>query len=142
MKKVIIAVLVMVTLALSVAQIAAATTLEDQICEIATQNAKVTEAKCIVYECCCIIAIKTEKFTTKSQYDNYLEDITNTIKEKFDVEHVFVTRNPKVMKQIENLSTLNEDERDDAIKQLIEDVLHRGNPRDKYVFPKKTGLVL
>lgn len=142
MKKVILAVLAMITLALSVAQIAVASTCEEQICEIATQNEKVTEAKCIVYERCCIVAIKTEKFTTKSQYDKYLEEVTNSIKEQCDVDHVFVTRNPKVMKQIENLSELNEDERDDAIRQLIDDVLHRGKSRDKFVFPKKTGLML
>lgn len=142
MKKLVLALLVVLTIALSVAPIAVATTCEEEICEIAKQNKKVTDAKCIVYERCCIVAIKTEKFTTKSQYDKYLEEVTNVIKEKFEVDHVFVTRNPKVMKQIETLSELDENERDDAIRQLIEDVLHRGKPRDKFVMPKKTGLVL
>ena len=142
MKKLVLALLIVVSVALSVSQIAVATACEDQICEIAKQNEKVTDAKCIVYERCCIVAIKTEKFTTKSQYDKYLDEVTNSIKEQFEVDHVFVTRNPKVMKQIESLSELSEDERDDAIKQLIEDVLHRGKPHDKFVFPKKTGLVL
>lgn len=130
MKKIIVVLLIVATLALAVGQLAFAATADEQsICEIATSNEKVTDAKCVIYERTCIIAIKTEKFTTKTQYDKYVNDLTDQVKSEFEVDHVFVTRNPKVMKQIESLSKVSQDQRDEAIRQLIQDVMRHKPPR-------------
>ena len=59
MKKLILVTLLTVIVALTVGQAAFAETVETQICEIAKQNEKVLDAKCIVYQRACLVAIKT-----------------------------------------------------------------------------------
>ncbi|MCH5153353.1 MAG: YhcN/YlaJ family sporulation lipoprotein [Clostridiales bacterium] len=140
MKKLLLALLVIAAVALSISQVAfAETECEQKICELAKTNEKVKDAKCVVYERNCVVAIKTEQFTQKSDYETYVKDLIEKVKAECDVEHVFVTRNPKVMKQIEELSKLSEQQRDDAIRKLIEDVI-RHRPHVKPMLPKMTSL--
>lgn len=138
MKKFVIALLLVATIALSVGQLAFASThCEHKICELAKANEKVTDAKCVIYERTAVVAIKTEQFTTKSDYQKFVKELVEKVKEECEVDHVFVTRNPKVMKQIEELSNLNEQQRDEAIQKLIEEVMRR-KPNHKIRIPKKT----
>lgn len=139
MKKFIIALLLVATIALSVGQLAFASShCEEKICELAKANEKVTDAKCIIYDRTAVVAIKTEQFTTKSQYEKYVKELVDKVKEECEVEHVFVTRNPKVMKEIEELSKLDGQQREEAIQKLIERVM-RHKPERKIAIPKKTA---
>ena len=138
MKKLIVALLLVATVALTVGQLAfAATDCEQKICELAKANDKVTDAKCVVYERSAVVAIKTEQFTTKSEYQKYVKELEESIKSECEVDHVYVTRNPKVMKQIDQLSKLDEQKRDEAIRNLIEDVIQH-KTHIKPVLPKRT----
>lgn len=137
MKKVILCLLIIAAFTLSIGQFAMAQSCEQEICEFVKQNPKVTDAKCIVYQRCCVIAIKTEKFTTKSQYTKFLDDISAKIKAEYEVDCVFVTRNPKIMKQIENLADMDESQRENAIAKIVDDVLHN-RPAPKLILPKRT----
>ena len=138
MKKLLLTLLVIVAVTLSIGQLAfAETDCEQKICEMAKANEKVKEAKCVVYERNCVVAVRTEQFTQKSEYETYVKDLVEKIKAECDLEKVFVTRNPKVMKQIEELSKLNEQQRDEAIQKLIEEVV-RHKPHIKPMLPKMT----
>lgn len=105
--------------------VAYATDTETQICEIATQNEKVLDAKCIVYQRACVIAIKTEKFSTRSEYEDYVNSLVKNVKSKFEIDHVFVSRNPRIMQQIVALSKLPQDERERKITEIIEKELSK-----------------
>lgn len=138
MKKLVIFLLLAVTLALAAAPMALAETdQEARICQLAKQCDKVTDAKCLVYERTAIVAVKTEKFNTKSQYDAFVKSLCASVKSECQVDRVFVTRNPKVMRQIEELSQMDEDARQEAIDQLI-DELTRLRPIRKIHFPDPT----
>ena len=138
MKKILLALLIVAALALSVGQLAfAETECEQKICEMAKAHEKVKDAKCVVFERNCIVAVRTEQFTQKSDYVTYVKELVEKIKTECEMEHVFVTRNPKVMKQIEELSNLNESERDAAIQKLILEVV-KHKPHIKPLLPKIT----
>ena len=139
MKKFVIALLLVAIVVLSVSQIAfASTECEQKICELAKACEKVTEANCVVYERSAVVAIKTEKFTTKSDYQKFVKELTDKIKNECEVDNVYVTRNPKVMKEIEQLSKLSEQQREEAIEKLIEGAMHHKFER-KITLPKKTA---
>ena len=137
MKKLALLTLLTVILALSIGQVAFAETCEEKICNYATENDKVTDAQCVIYERCCVVAIKTEKFTTKSEYDQFVKELTEKIKSDCEVDHVFVTRNPKVMVQITKLADKPQAEREKAIKELLDREIFRHKPDQKFVFPKR-----
>ena len=138
MKKFVIVLLLVATIALSVAQLAfAATTCEQKICELAKADKRVTDAKCVIYERVAVVAIKTEQFTTKSDYKKYVEELSQKVKAECEVDQVYVTRNPKAMKQIEELSKLDENSRNEAIQKLIDEVNRK--PRVKPTLPKRTA---
>ena len=139
MKKLVLLTLLTIMLALTIGQVAFAETCEEKICQLATLNEKVTEAQCVIYERCCIVAIKTEKFTSRNEYDQYVKDLTEKIESECEVDDVFVTRNPKVMAQITKLAEKSESERNEIIKQLIDKEMFRHRPDHKLVFPKRTG---
>ena len=138
MKKLLLGLLVIATVVLSIGQLAfAETACEQKICGLATAHEKVKDAKCIVYERNCIVAIKTEQFTQKSDYDKYVQELVEKIKAECEVEHVFVTRNPKVMKQIEELSKLDGQQRETKLQKLIDDVAHHKHHKTP-LLPKMT----
>ena len=138
MKKLLLALLMIATIALSVGQLAfAETDCEQKICQLATANDKVKDAKCVIYQRNCIIALKTEQFTQKSEYDTFVKDLVEKVKSECEVDHVFVTRNPKVMKQIEELAKLDQQQREQAIQKLLEEVI-RHKPHIKPFLPKIT----
>ena len=137
MKKLLLALLIVAAVTLCVGQLAfAETECEVKICELAKSHEKVKEAKCIVYERNCVIAIQTEQFTQKSDYEKYVKELVEKVKAECEVDHVFVTRNPKVMKKIEELNKLSEQERDEAIQKLLQEIKHH-KPR-RPMLPKMT----
>ena len=138
MKKLLLLTLLTIMLTLTVGQLAFAETCEEQICKMAMKNEKVNEAKCIIYERCCVVAIKTEKFTSKKEYDQFVKELTEKIKTDCEVDHVFVTRNPKVMAEIKNLASKSQTERDEAIRRLLERETHKLKPDDKLIIPRRT----
>ncbi len=130
MKKIVVALLAVLALVLAIAPTALAETeCEKRICELAQSDERIKQAQCLVHERTAIVAIQTEKFSTKSQYDGYVKKLTDAVKSECEVDNVFVTRNPKIMKQIAELSKLNEDQRDGAIQKIIEEVMRLRPPR-------------
>lgn len=117
--------LCMLILSCAVIPTAVAAGCEQHIVEIATAHDKVVEAQCIVYNRACLLAIKTEKFSTKSEYDKFKEDLTAQIENDCEVDSVFITRSPKVMHQLAQLNKLSDDERQKAIEEMIERELNR-----------------
>lgn len=97
-----------------------ATDIERQIENIATTNEKVTYAKCIVYCNTAVIAIKTEKFTTRSEYEDYTESVKEQIENNFGIDNVIITRSPKIMHELEKLESMSEKERTKYIERLID----------------------
>ena len=80
MKKIILAIVIIATLCTAfTATCAVGQTAEEKICEIAKSNDKILEAKCIVYQRNCLVAIKTEKFVTRSEYDLYLANVRQQV---------------------------------------------------------------
>lgn len=139
MKKLVLISLLTIVLALTIGQAAFAETCEEKICNMATENKKVTEAKCVIYERCCVLAIKTEKFTSKNEYEKFVAELKEKIKADCEVDHVFVTRNPKVMVQINKIAEKSEAEREQLIKELLDKEIFKHKPDNKFVFPKRTG---
>ena len=139
MKKLILLTLLTVLLAFTIGQLALAETCEEKICKMATGNEKVTEAQCVIYQRCCLVAIKTEKFTSKTQYDKFVNELTERIKAECEVEHVFVTRNPKIMVQIKTLADKPQAEREKIIRELLDREIFKHKVDNKFVFPKRAG---
>jgi len=120
MKKAIIAAILILTICCSLGTAFAATS-EEHICELALQNEKVLKAECVVYHRACVLAIKTEKFSTRSEYEKFCEDLTQKVKNDCEIEYVVITRSPKVFHKINALNKLPEDKRN----ELIEDIVNR-----------------
>lgn len=138
MKKIVLVLLAALTLALTIAPVAfAETDCEKQICKIACSFDGVESAKCIVWERTAVVALKTKQFATKSKYEQFVGKLTEQIKSECQVDRVFVTRNPKVMKEIEELAKLGDEQREQAIKELVER-LSRFRPIRKIDIPQIT----
>lgn len=127
MKKILTVVILVLMLAFMSA-VAYAQETESQIEELAKANDKVVKAVCIIYQRNCVVAIKTEKFVTRSEYDAYKKALTEEIKAKFQIDNVYITRNPKIMAKMELLSALSETERNKAIEEIINNELNRCKP--------------
>lgn len=128
MKK-IVTFLTILLLVLAVAPtLAVATTTEQEICDIALQNDKIKRAKCVVYERSCIVAIQTEKFANKTEYCNFVEDFENQVRGKYQIDNVFVTRNPKVMSHLDKLDELEDTQKQAEIQKLVEHILNKPMP--------------
>ena len=121
MKKVILSILALILTVSVLAPVAAyaSTTQETEITAFVKKQDKVTDANCLVYENNCIVAIKTEKFVSKSDYDQFRDNLKKQLESKYDFEHLVITRSPKAMHAIEEISKLSESEREQAIKDFI-----------------------
>ena len=137
MKKIILAIVIIATLCTAfTATCAVGQTAEEKICEIAKSNDKILEAKCIVYQRNCLVAIKTEKFVTRSEYDLYLANVRQQVTSECEIDNVYVTRSPKVMKKLSELEKLNDKQRQQAIQEIIEKELNKGLPHIKDIMPR------
>lgn len=123
MKKFALALMALLCMALACTPVALASDCEQRICQLATANPKVTDAKCIVYERTAVVAIRTEKFSTRTQYEEFVKEFSTQVKAECEVDRVLVTRNPKVMKQLEQLSNLSDEQREEVIQQLLQELL-------------------
>lgn len=127
MKKILAVIMLAALLVCCASVTALAQTTEDYIEELATQHEKVTAAECVIYKRACAIAIKTEKFTTKTEYDKYLDDLIVKIKDDCEIDYVYVSRSPKMMSKLIELNKMDADERNKAIEDLIQKQLENGN---------------
>lgn len=118
-----VAVLVLVPVAAN-----ASTDTETQICEYVKNKDKVSKAQCVIYEHNCIVAIKTEKFTSKSDYDTFKKQLEKEIAEKFELDKVLITRNPAAMHAITQIVKLSDEERDEALERFFEEEFHQKRP--------------
>lgn len=128
MKKFVICLAILMLTLIMIPTLALATTTEQEICDLAMQNDKIKKAKCVIYERNCIIAIQTEKFANKTEYCNFVDDLEKQIKEKYQIENVFVTRNPKVMNQLDKFDTLDDSQKQTEIQKLVEHLLNKPMP--------------
>ena len=142
MKKLVLLTLLTIISVLSIGQVAFAETCEEKICQLATEHEKVIEAQCVIYERCCVVAIKTEKFTTKTEYDLFVNELTNKIKNECNVDHVLVSRNPRVMVEIKKLAEKSPTEREKFIKELLNREMFKREPGHKFDFPRRTNAAL
>ncbi len=99
-----------------------------QIVDIVKQNEKVLDAKCVVYQRNCVIALKTEKFVSKAEYDEFKTEIEKTVTEKFNVDKVYVTRNPRIMHAIEKFEMLPENEKQEFIENILDKLTNDKRP--------------
>ena len=113
----------------------AATSQETEICNKVKESEKVKEAQCVVYKNSCVLAIQTEKFATKSEYDVFKTQLQKELTEQFGLEKVLVTRSPKAMHTIAKLSALTESEREKAIEEFVENEFHNHKPH-RPIIPK------
>ncbi len=129
MKKIIYA-LLLITLAslLLTLPLAQASQAEDEISALAAQHNKVVKASCVVHNRCCLVALQTKKFTSREEYLQYAEQLKNTVTEKYEVDNVLITRNPRVMRAIDRLSELDDDKKQEMIQRLLDDELKRREP--------------
>lgn len=128
MKKVLAIIILATLLACCATAVAFGQTTEEYVKELATQHDKVLAAECVIYKRACVIALKTEKFTTKSEYDEYVDGLAEKIKTDCEVDYVYVSRSPKLMLKLVELSKMSEDERDKAIEDLIKKQIERRDP--------------
>lgn len=127
MKKIFLALALLLAVVACVPTIAnAATDTEAQICDYAKKKDKVADAACVIFDNSCVVALKTEKFTTKSDYDTFKEQLRKEIAEKYKLGTVLITRSPKAMHDIEQFAKLSAAERDEAVKNFVENELERG----------------
>ncbi len=121
MKRIIISVILLLIVTLIFPLAAnAATTQETEICNKAKENKKITGAECIIYQRNCVLAIKTEKFASKSEYDNFKLALQQQLVNEYNLDKVLITRSPKAMHTIKKLSAMSQDEREKAIEDFIE----------------------
>lgn len=136
MKKFIAIILLSVVLLCATAACAVAETAEQRIVNMATAHEKVTAAECIIYNRTCLLAIRAEKFTTKSDYDAFTEELSEQIKSECEIDNVAITRSPKVMYKIAQLNKLSEEERNKAIEDLIDRFLNNNERPVKPIMPR------
>lgn len=134
MKKIVAIIMLIMLLACCATAVAyAETAAEQHVKAIATEHEKVLAAECVIYRRACVVALKTEKFTTKSEYDEYVDNLVEQIKSDCEVDYVYVSRSPKMMYRITELNKLSDEERTKAIEELIAQQIQR---RDHKIPPK------
>lgn len=102
-----------------------ATTSEDEIAGLAAANEKVVRAKCMIYKRNCLVALQTKEFTSHEQYKQFVAQLTEQITSGYEVDNVYVTRNPRAMQLMNKLDGLSQTERDKMLQRLLELVQHR-----------------
>ena len=102
-----------------------ATTSEEKIANLAAANEKVVRAKCIIYKRNCLVALQTKEFTSHEQYKQFVAQLTEQITFGYEVDNVYVIRNPRAMQIMNKLDGLSQSERDKAIQRLLELVQRR-----------------
>lgn len=120
MKKIILIILLVALIATLMVSVCFATDRENEISNTIKTYDKITDARCVIYENNCVVAIKTEKFTSQSEYETFKTSLEKEICDKYNLEHLIITRSPKAMHGIKAISQLSDEERTDAIKKFVE----------------------
>ena len=136
MKKIIAIFLLTLLVACCTATIAFAETAEEHVKQLAMQHDKVISAECVIYKRACVVAIKTEQFNTKSEYDEYVNELTEQIKSDCEVDYVLVSRSPKLMFKLVELNKMHENDRYNAIEELITKLKQRQYDKPSKLPPK------
>ncbi len=102
---------------------------ETKISELAQAHEKVKTAKCIVYQRTCVIALQTEKFANKTEYDRFRQELEKEILQNYNLDKVIISRNPKVMHAISRLEKMSETEREQAIEKFLQQYYDNGRPQ-------------
>lgn len=108
--------------------LAQASQTEDEISALAAQHDKVVKASCVVHERNCIVALQTKKFTSREEYLQYTEQLKSAVTEKYEIDNVFITRNPRVMRAIDKLSELDDNKKQEMLQRLLDDELRHREP--------------
>lgn len=136
MKKTVISLLFLLIVVATLPFVAhASTTQEKEIINFVSQKDKVTKAQCVVYENNCVVAVKTEKFSTKTDYCQFKEKLVQELTEKYNFENVFVTRSPKAMHAMDDIAKMDGTEREQCIQKMIEFYL-KGKPYPPMIQPR------
>jgi len=125
---IILPILVLSLLLLPCTALAAVNAQETQIAELAQAHEKVKSAKCIIYQRTCVVALQTEKFANKSEYDQFRQELEKEILQNYNLDKIIVSRNPKVMYAISRLEKMSETEREQAIEKFLEQYYDNDRP--------------
>ena len=120
MKKIIVIVLLLLCVNCTIFANANTTKVEEDVQKLAISLDNITDAKCIVHHRICVVAVKTEKVVTKSQYENLKKKLEEEITKNYQIDAVIVTRNVKIFKQIEELNKLEDNERAMEIEKILQ----------------------
>lgn len=123
MKKIIV--LAILTILLLSTFVAAATEIETNIANVAMQNENVVRANCIVYRRYCLIALQTRKFTSREEYESYVENLADKVKSDYEIDKVIVTRSPKALKAIDALNDFDDETKQKYIEKLLTEELKK-----------------
>ncbi len=102
---------------------AIATTVEEQVENIAQSHPNVEKARCVVYNNCCLLAIKPQKISTKSNYDQMKQQLQQQICELQNFSLVVVTMSPRVMQAIDSADGMDESQKQQFIQDLVQRAL-------------------
>lgn len=125
---IILAALMMALLILPCTAFASVQQQEAEIAELAQAHEKVKTAKCIVYQRACVVALQTEKFANKSEYDEFCQNLKAEILQQYNLDKVVISRNPKVMHAITRLEKMSETEREQAIEKFLQQYYDNDRP--------------
>lgn len=136
MKKYLFAIALLLTIISVLPCIANADTkTENEIAELVKSKDKICDAKCIIYENACVVAIKTEKFVSKNEYDKFKEELETELCKKFNLSAIVITRSPKAMHTIGEIEKMTEKEREAAVEKFIDFELNR-KPHHPQIQPR------
>lgn len=121
MKKVFTVVLVICCLYCATSTLAAnaSTETELSIASLAKEDSRVVCAVAVVEKRICVVALQTKGFASKSQYDKFTAELTKKIADNFEIDNVYISRNPKVMIVAKQIAQANLSQRQQIIEQLV-----------------------
>ena len=91
MKKYIV-ILAVVMLLLATTTAFAQTEKESEIVQLVKQNSNVTKAVCLVEQRLCVVAIQANKFVSRTEYQQFVDQTTQQIKQQIGMDTVILTR--------------------------------------------------
>lgn len=121
MKKYIV-ILAVVMLLLATTTAFAQTEKESEIVQLVKQNSNVTKAVCLVEQRLCVVAIQANKFVSRTEYQQFVDQTTQQIQQQFGIDKVIITRSAKLFYQINKIASLSEDERQELVEKLLDEL--------------------
>ena len=121
MKYLVATICIALAVALCAPSVAMATNLESQIESNAQQHPNVEKARCVVYNNCCLLCIKPQKISTKSNFDQMKQELQQQICQLQNFSIVVVSMSPRVMQAIDSTDGMDESQK----QQFVQDLLQR-----------------